>query len=220
MKLLPRVSLSLLFGIIVFGICIVAVWREDKGAWGLRQQQIHTAQVIGNFVIMVGGYRESEHKLPKDQHEFETAVRGGAAPGEVTPWQNDGWGRPLHYWTDGKNYRITSYGRDNKPGGVGLDFDIVGDPTVSRQLTKPWTDKAAMLPFKQFYHETPSSPMLIASCAVPGALAFLIGLLTPWQHVRPKLRVPMLLIQYVVTILAALAIALAMAAFHLPAVGH
>ena len=37
----------------------------------------------------------------------------------------DNWGTPFKYWSDGKSYRLTSYGKDKAKGGSGLDADIV-----------------------------------------------------------------------------------------------
>jgi general secretion pathway protein G len=37
----------------------------------------------------------------------------------------DPWGHVYNYESDGKNFKITSYGRDGKRGGEGADADII-----------------------------------------------------------------------------------------------
>jgi general secretion pathway protein G len=37
----------------------------------------------------------------------------------------DGWGHPYLYESDGKEFKLTSYGRDGKQGGEGADADIL-----------------------------------------------------------------------------------------------
>ena len=38
----------------------------------------------------------------------------------------DPWGHAFVYISDGKNFTLTSYGRDGKEGGVGEDADVIG----------------------------------------------------------------------------------------------
>jgi type II secretion system protein G len=40
---------------------------------------------------------------------------------------NDPWGRPYEYTSDGRTYRIVSFGRDGVEGGEGFDADIRSD---------------------------------------------------------------------------------------------
>ena len=45
--------------------------------------------------------------------------------GYLSSMPQDPWGRPYVYKSNGATYAITSLGRDGKPGGEGVDADIV-----------------------------------------------------------------------------------------------
>jgi general secretion pathway protein G len=45
--------------------------------------------------------------------------------GYLSNMPQDPWGRPYVYTSTGQNYEIKSLGRDGKPGGEGVDADIV-----------------------------------------------------------------------------------------------
>ena len=73
-----------------------------------------------------------------DNGDFPTAEQGlkalAVAPSPAPPaWRayvdtppKDPWGRDYVYTADGNGFTITSLGKDGKPGGEGVDADIVG----------------------------------------------------------------------------------------------
>jgi hypothetical protein len=77
----------------------------------------------------------------------------------------DGWGRPLLFTVDRSNLVATSYGRDGRSGGVGLDCDLT---------STNWTPSEAKPTFKQFLYAMPTGGM-VTSAVVSGAFGFLIA---------------------------------------------
>ncbi len=61
-----------------------------------------------------------------DTGRFPSTAEGlsGLAPKYVAHVDNDGWGRPYRYESDGGSARIWTLGRDGAPGGSGPDADI------------------------------------------------------------------------------------------------
>jgi hypothetical protein len=77
----------------------------------------------------------------------------------------DGWGRALLFTVNQSNLVATSYGRDGKSGGSGLDCDLT---------TINWKPKEARPTFKQFLYAMPTGGM-VASAVASGAFGFLIA---------------------------------------------
>jgi len=117
----------------------------------------------------------------------------------------DGWQRPFLYWSDGTNYLITSYGRDGKPGGVGLDSDL-----TNRDRQPP----GSLPTFPQFVRDCPSGGIL-STCVICGILTFLCGLFT----IREPTGVMNMAFKIVTTLAIALLVASFMAILHIPT-GH
>ena len=103
MRPLPRLLLSLLVGLVVSGISGEIAYQQylNSGYWLPRDI---TMQDMARLSRAVDAYRQERHALP----------RGWSGVGTVTGHADrlgaplDAWGHPMHYWTDGKRYRITS----------------------------------------------------------------------------------------------------------------
>ena len=80
----------------------------------------------------------------------------------------DGWDRPYTFSSDGSNSLVTSYGRDGKPGGRGLDCDLT---------SKNPTPKEARLTFEQFLFEMHIGKVILI-CLGCGGIAGLLAFLT------------------------------------------
>ena len=80
----------------------------------------------------------------------------------------DGWDRPFLYSTDGEGFLVKSYGRDGKPGGIGLDCDL------STTAPRPEVSHPTLA---QFLFDLPSEG-IIWTCATAGVLVFLVCLVT------------------------------------------
>ena len=74
----------------------------------------------------LGSYQVDHNEFPKQL--IEDDLNRTILPSEYyypKEIPTDGWGIPFKYWSDGTDYRLTSYGRDKVKGGNGLDADIV-----------------------------------------------------------------------------------------------
>jgi len=80
-------------------------------------------------------YRLDNFKYPTTEQGLAALVKQPVDPsitnyrsgGYLPTLPKDPWNRPYLYaspGTDGRDYDITSYGRDGKPGGEGYDADI------------------------------------------------------------------------------------------------
>ncbi len=122
----------------------------------------------------------------------------------------DGWRRPFEYSTDGTNYTVTSFGRDGKPGGVGLDCD----------LTNINPHPASSVPtLHQFTFGCRPTEGLVGTWIGSGLLTFVLS----WFLARPTLltrkKVLALCIKVMVTVVGAIIVACFLAGFHV-STGH
>ena len=81
-------------------------------------------------------YRLDNFRYPTTEQGLQALVKQPADPaitnypphGYLTTLPKDPWGNPYIYvspGSDGRDFEITSYGRDGKPGGEGPDADII-----------------------------------------------------------------------------------------------
>jgi general secretion pathway protein G len=80
-------------------------------------------------------YRLDNFKYPTSEQGLQALVKQPADP-TITNYRSEGylpalpkdpWGNPYNYVSpgpDGRQYEITTYGKDGKPGGEGYDADI------------------------------------------------------------------------------------------------
>ena len=80
-------------------------------------------------------YRLDNFKYPTTEQGLQALVKQPADP-TITNYRSEGylpalpkdpWNQEYHYVSpgpDGRQYEITTYGKDNKPGGDGYDADI------------------------------------------------------------------------------------------------
>lgn len=124
--------LELLVVIVIIGLLAAYVGprlfgQVDKSQQQLAQSQIEAfARALGTFRLEVGRFPSSEEGL---------AALRSAPPGLVNwngpyldkPVPPDPWGRPYLYrvpGTEGRDFDITSLGKDGAPGGSGDAADI------------------------------------------------------------------------------------------------
>src|SRR5579859_5544724 len=90
---------------------------------------------IRTISAALDSYRLDNFKYPTTEQGLQALVKQPADPtityyavgGYLKSVPKDPWGNPYQYQTpgaDGRDYDITSYGRDGKPGGEGPDADI------------------------------------------------------------------------------------------------
>ena len=229
---MPRLLVSLLLGLLVLGISTYVAFRQFCGpGLVIRDHQRLSLRNIGEVDEAIETYRQEKHALPdslRDLPPTEDVHFRTDETGAPLDW----WRRPLHYWTDGTQYRITSYGRDGKPGGVGLDYDLSSDDLpkdASRHTsTSPWSwqlPQQSTPTFWQFvsdrgeFANTGSGGMMAVLSVLAGAVAFVLGFRTLGRSAAGRRKIGGLVLNLIVMIAATLFVGIMIAGFHVPS-GH
>ncbi len=203
-----RVAISTSVGVLVAAITIVGAWRNIRGLWEVRLEQRATRQAILEIEELVHAYHADTKALPKSLEE----VRGASSLQVSFQWDEkgrplDGWGRPFLYSTDGTKFVITSLGRDGKPGGLGLDYDLSNLTT--------WPSADALLTFGQFLtHPMTRSSVLV--CLWCGLVAFVLSVKTVHSSALHGWAILSLIVKLTFTILGTLFVASIMSVLEIP----
>ena len=175
--LIPRALVALVVGLLVFSISCNVAYHQFLDS-GVRYPQEFTLKEIGTLGAAVAAYREKEHALPKALTELP---RGLPVRVDENGTPLDSWRRPVRYWTDGTHYRITSYGLDGKPGGVGLDYDLSTNDLGKHQALQGTLalPRQARPTFRQFMTDrgigSGSGRMMFLTSVLTGVLALVLG---------------------------------------------
>lgn len=125
---------ALLSGLLVFVILEVAAWYHVRGRFKLCPHQfVSRFYVLGALRSQIEDYRKSHGTLPPTLTEIPDVHTELNLPGMPLL---DSWGNPVQYRPVGETYELFSYGRDGRPGGVGLDADLYADER-NRDLARP-----------------------------------------------------------------------------------
>jgi len=190
-QLIPRLVLALIAGLLIFGIGLNVMWSSSQSH--AEMLQIMTKNRMKSVNSDIQAYLKKEGKLPGSLNVV------GVDPSY--PSFNDSnlldrWRRPYVYRITKTGYTLMSYGRDGKPGGVGLDSDISLDNTNSE------------VPFLQAMNDPWASQMILGS-TIAGILTFFLAffLIRPadfskknWGCIMAKL-VPLLIVLFFLTLL-------------------
>jgi hypothetical protein len=224
-----RLAVSTLFGLSVFAVSVLAVWRRSPTT-------LMTNSIINSWTWssvrrvdkLIQERIESHGNPPPSLDEFSVDLEG-----ETLECPNvrmkilkrgtpvDGWGRALIYSVNETSYTLKSYGRDGRPGGTGFDRDIdLGDDSSSSASYGDGSLYAnpPMPTLKQFLFELPTKGMIHA-CALSGLIAFAITfmLLRPARPSRRNDR--RLAFQIAVTLVVSVIFAMMIMQLHIPT-GH
>lgn len=157
---------------------------------------------------MLTQYQQETDALPRSLAE----LRRIDPPYDELDWDQDShpldaWGRPIMYSVEGAQFALSSFGRDGKPGGVGLDAD----------LSRPDADpEEFMIPFHQFILHEPARGV-IATCLACGVVVFFIGVVTvDPSAMQSKAGVMAVLMKLAATIFGAVITAAFITALHIP----
>ncbi len=153
---------------------------------------------------------EETGKPPSTLGELQEVRDGGFRVGQDGAVL-DHWDQPHRYSVDGAKYLVVSYGRDGKPGGLGLDCDLTNEnPTPPESLPT----------FSQFLFDLPTG-RLVATSVLSGVVVFLLAFST----IKKDLFAAMpggavsIAIKLAVTVVAALVAASFVSVLHIPT-GH
>lgn len=99
------------------------------------QARVTTANAdMATIATQLTTYRLDNGTYPTSEQGLKALVERTSVPplpatfpdgGYVSTMPQDPWGKPYAYESNGSSYSITSLGRDGKPGGEGVDADIV-----------------------------------------------------------------------------------------------
>ncbi len=226
----PRLLVSLGVGLLVLLISAFVAYGQYCAS-AIRYLQDFTLVDIGRVAETVEAYRQEKHVLPKSLRDLPQESLRVQVDERGSPV--DRWGQPLHYWADATHYRITSYGYDGRPGGVGLEYDLSSDDLPrdkARWAQWPKLPPEAMPTFRQFVTDRGlvrtlrsymhgSGHMMFLASVLGGVVAFVLAFISVRVPApfRGRLRSPVITV--IATAGATLYMAACIAAFHAPS-GH
>lgn len=165
-SLKTRLILSVFFAITITGCCLYLTWKTAGSyvSFPLR----YTVGILEKTDQAIVAYRQKKGHLPSSLTDLENVSNMWRVEGGI----GDAWKHPLVYSVQGNQYRLMSYGRDGKPGGIGLDEDI--SSVAPKQI-------AGKLPFLQvIFH--PSAQEMVGMSLLSGLLAFILC----FKMIRPN----------------------------------
>jgi general secretion pathway protein G len=193
-RLIPRLVLAFVAGLIIFGIGINVTWTSSQGHAEMLQMMTRDRMRSVNSDIQA--YLKKKGKLPDSLDIVSDSPKDTIFKHFQNADISDRWGRLFIYRITKTGYTLMSYGRDGKPGGVGVDSDITLDNANSE------------VPFLQAMDDDWTSQM-IGGSAIAGTLTFFLAffLIRPadfnrkkWGCMLAKL-VPLLVVLFFLTLL-------------------
>jgi hypothetical protein len=150
--LLLSLLVSLLLGTLVWLCTLLVAWRTIRMEDGIRPKQWETAAFLYQCNDTIANFQNLTDSRPYSLDDFEPDdfMFGKSVFKKIDGAWVDGWGRPFVTTLDANKLRVTSYGRDGKPGGVGLDHDLTTDEPEP---------EGCMMTFRQFISHKPAKPV-------------------------------------------------------------
>jgi hypothetical protein len=176
------------YGAILFAIVYFSAWRLLGNNLQNRPRQWDTHFFVAMAIDAVQEYQKAHGKLPAALNEKELADRL-AYLNNFDPkfGPADAWGRPLHYTVKGEKFAIVSFGRDGRPGGVGLDADFGGPAAHGLFLISNMPNVGPLQPptFEQFWSIRDSQEIagnsVVMWATLCGVLVFGLTLSASWR---------------------------------------
>src|SRR6476469_3760601 len=119
--IVARLCLAGMLAVLVTAACLQVTWGS-AGTY-VAYSQTFTQKVLKIEDEEIKTYRSKKGFLPQSLNDVEAELNPFPATQQRGLWR-DAWRRPLVYRVRAKKYLLLSYGRDGKPGGVGLDGDL------------------------------------------------------------------------------------------------
>ena len=204
-----RLILSIAAGLAVATIATIVAWWSIAPSRGIRPQQSYTQYVLEDIRYAIREYRTQTNAIPQQLEDSPMLGEKYWSRFDDERRLLDGWQRPFDYSTDGKNYAVTSFGRDGKPGGFGLNHDLTS--------ANPYPHDAIPT-FAQFIGDCPTQG-IVGTCIFAGSITSVLCwfLAKPAQLTRPNLF--RLAGRIVATVIGAIIVAMCLAGAHIPS-GH
>lgn len=160
-----RIGIALLVGLIVCGIAIVEAYDSLCGeSYRFGSPQSTTFYFLNVIPGAICSYQDKYDTLPASLEDLKKFDEVGLLRYDENGKVCDGWGRPFLYTVDGTRYVVTSYGKDGKPGGTGMDCDL--------STIKLWP-RGAVPTFLEFFFDMKTGG-ITWSCILSGILAALL----------------------------------------------
>ncbi len=198
-RLTARLLLSLATAVLVFVTTYYCAWKMYYLRHGTEQYR--TRRDLNRLGNEIEEYRQIRGKLPEKLQDLEI-VDEGVFPKNEAGQAIDIWNNPYQYEVKDGNYQLFSFGRDGKPGGVGLDADQYAGQT--------------RLPFPTLAQFTalPDTFGTFVTCLLTGLIVFPICLFQGREKPGQKLSLSGILGRNALTALFALFIAWCLAGFY------
>lgn len=117
--------------IVVALIALIAGMVANQVFGGQDRAKVRMAQSqIAALAGKVSQFEMDTGDLPQRLDELVSTssnVKGWLGPYSKESELKDPWNTPFEYSVSGREFTITSYGADRKPGGTGVDADITNE---------------------------------------------------------------------------------------------
>lgn len=201
-----RVAVALFVGLIVVCISMYVGWQNAVEAPAARIQQWMTQEELRSIGKAISTYQTRRGRPPQSINNLD---QGGDLLITQAQSDGDGWRRPFIFSVSGTNAIAISYGRDGKPGGLGLDCDL---------SSTNWAPTEARPTLQQFFYGMPTGGMIKASIAC-GVLVFFLALFTLRVPALTRSALLYLVLKIILITIAAAFVATIITALHVPS-GH
>jgi len=194
--------------LIVSSTSIYVAWKNASNNNDFRWEQYVTRLELKSITDSIAAYRQQLGVSPKSPGDLAKFRNTFSAADMDHP--TDAWGHTIVWSTNATDLSAISYGRDGKPGGIGLDYDLTTenpDPEEARPT------------FRQFLSEKSAKGMIFA-CLVCGSFAGMLSLLIVKVPELNRIVVMKLIFRLIVMVLAAIFMALIIAGLHIPVHEH
>lgn len=202
----PPVLVAIVTAVAVAGTSYLCAYRTYRNFDYFDVAQFYTRRVFIGLQKNIDDYRQATGKLPATLADIESFMARKKPPEDV-PYLQDGWNRPLHYHVEGETYDLYSLGRDDQPGGSGLDADL--------HAGKPDPENEA-LTLGQFTGAMPGH--MAAAFVLAGAVSFSVCLMGGLRYREGKGSLAATLFGTALTAIFAILTAVVISALHLS--GH
>ena len=146
----------------MFVITVIASWISSGTMQSSHLLKVRTLQVhFRSIERSVNDHHQSHGSYPKSLTDPIFA----SPDGRDSSYFRDPWNRPILCNVDGDGFRLSSFGRDGVPGGIGLDSDWLyrsSDADLSPFSNTP----DVRLPLWQFLYDTPSTSGILVSAVL------------------------------------------------------
>ncbi|HEX4071518.1 MAG TPA: type II secretion system protein GspG, partial [Planctomycetaceae bacterium] len=126
--LAANVLMAFFYSTILFVIVYASAWQGLSGNYQNRPRQYESFNIVTEVISAVQNFQKAHGRLPANLTDKEVSAKLWLVQGRLDPKAGplDAWGHPLHYEVKGDKFTVVSYGRDGRPGGVGIDADLGG----------------------------------------------------------------------------------------------